>query len=123
MQDVIVAAAFLVIYLVFTFVTDRAIDRYLSALANSKIALRVIGFTLAFVGIFFLMVWGHDPTIIALGQSFTLNPLRWIWWFLGAVTLGISQGFIVDAQYVGKLEAKKVRVEEPIGVKPSEEVL
>ena len=113
MQEVIAAAIFLVIYIVCMFVTDRAIDRYIPTLANSKLFLRIIGLTVAFVGIFFLMRWGVSPSGAFINQRWIFNPLRWIWWVLGAITLGISQGFIVDAQHVGKLEARR-KVSEPV---------
>lgn len=105
MQDAIFAIIFFTIYIVCMFVTDKAIDRYVPALASSKILLLVIGFSIAFAGMFFLMVWGRAPRVLFIGSNTpTFNPLRIIWMFLSAVFLGISQGFITDAQHVNKLE-------------------
>ena len=99
MQNVVAAVVFLAIYALSIYATYIIKARYLpSGLLKSRLVSRIIGFTLAFLGILCLMFWGLNPTIIALGTQFSLNPLRWGWWFFAAILLGSSEGFISDAR-------------------------
>lgn len=126
MDTLIVAAAFLGVYLLCLYGTFWLKQRFLPpAIVGSRLLQRGIGFVLLFVGIFFLMEWGHEPLIRQGGGAGPVNvgfsnPFRWTWWAFGAVTLGIGEGFISGTrrrEWRDPLEARserKIRVDEPV---------
>lgn len=99
MQNVISAVFFSAIFLGSVLGTFPLRRRHLpESIAGSVLALRIIGLSLAFMGVLMLMLWGLKPTILAVNNQMTLNPLRWLWWFFAAATLGAAEGFIADAR-------------------------
>lgn len=100
MQHIIGALIFLAIYAASIYGAYWLNAKYLpEAFTGSRVILRVIGFGLVFLGVLCLTLWGFNPTPITIGaNNIVLNPLRWFWWLLGAILLGLSEGFISDAR-------------------------
>ena len=93
-----VAVAFFVIYAVVAFVTDRFVIRLLPMFVRrSRLMLQVIGYLLAFIGIFCIIEWGYGHTVVTLNSNEPfLNPLRWVWWGFAAPILGFAQAFLSE---------------------------
>jgi len=103
---------FFIINLLCVFLTNRYI---LHRVPDNMWLLRILGYSTAFLGFVFFTAWGFDPAIIVLGSFENLNPLRWIYWALAAIMLGLSQGFLGDARSLHirsvREKAAKLRVE------------
>jgi len=114
-----IAVAFFIIYAVIAFVTDRFVIRLLPMFVRrSRIMLQVIGYVLAFVGIFCIIEWGYGHTVVTLNSNEPfLNPLRWGWWGFAAPIMGFSQAFLseekaLDAKVEAKVEARQDKQQE-----------
>lgn len=120
MQHITGALIFLAIYAASIYGAYWLKAKYLPAgITNSRVLSRIIGFGLVFLGILCITLWGFNPTPITIGaNNIVLNPLRWFWWLLGAILLGMAEGFISDARNHHLLrEAKSRRPLPPTLVK------
>ncbi len=86
---------FFIINMICLFLANRFI---LDRVADNIWLLRILGYSTAFLGFIFFTSWGYDPAIIVFGSAEGLNPLRWIYWVLAAIMLGLSQAFLGDAR-------------------------
>jgi hypothetical protein len=63
--------------------------------------LRIVGYIALFVGVWCFIAWGYGHTVVTLDSNEPfLNPLRWIWWVLAALILGIAQAFLLEEKVI-----------------------
>ncbi len=112
MADVLLyTIIFFIINLLCVFLANRFI---LDRVPDNMWLLRILGYSAAFLGFVFFTSWGFDPAIIVLGNAEGLNPLRWIYWVLAAIMLGISQALLGDARslHLRSVREKAVRLSQ-----------
>lgn len=96
----------LCVFLANRFVLDRVPDNVW--------LLRILGYGAAFLGFVFFTSWGFDPAIIVLGNAEGLNPLRWIYWVLAAIMLGLSQSLLGDARSLHLRSVREKAVKQAV---------
>ncbi|MEM6429162.1 MAG: hypothetical protein AAF708_07965 [Deinococcota bacterium] len=90
--------ALFAIKIVVQFITDKfVIPKLPGFIQNSAFTLRMISYVALFISFTCIIAWGYGHAVITLdsNQPF-LNPLRWIWWALSAVSFGIEAAFAAE---------------------------
>ena len=91
-----------IIFLLLSFATFFLINRYVKkwlpeSWLTSRWTMRILSVLFAFGAVYFITRWGFRPAVITINLRQNVdNPLRWINWFMSALSFGATQSCLIE---------------------------
>ena len=115
MNVLVTTLVFLLISFATFFLFNRYVKKWLpDTWLSSRMVMSIFSVVFAFGAVYFITRWGFRPAVITINLRQNVdNPLRWINWFISALSFGVTQSFLSE------LLRNRVQEEEPHTVPPS----